>query len=200
MISVITGDIINSRESSPNSWLKALKSILNRYGHSPKYWQIYRGDSFQLETTPEKALEAAILIKATIKQFKKLDVRLAIGIGNKTYISEKITESNGDAFVNSGECFESLKKTTLGIKSSFEDFDESINTMLNLALLTINNWTTTTAKIVKIALEKPELNQVQLAHYFNNTQGNISKGLKRAGFDEISKLLQYYKTQIQTLC
>lgn len=200
MTSVITGDIINSRESTPNDWLKVLKSVLNRYGQAPKHWQIYRGDSFQLETTPEKALEAAILIKATIKQFKNLDARLAIGIGDKTYISEKITESNGDAFVNSGECFESLKKTTLGIKSPFEAFDKSMNIMLDLALLTINNWTTTTAKTIKAALEKPELNQVQLADFFDKTQGNISKGLKRAGFDEISKLLHYYKTQIQTLC
>ncbi len=200
MTSIITGDIINSKKSSPKKWLDSLKTILNSYGNSPLAWEIYRGDSFQLEVNPKQALEACLLIKATVKQFEKIDVRLAIGIGEKTYSSERITESNGSAFINSGECFESLKKTTLAIKSPFETFDKPMNIMLDLALLTMNNWTATTAILIKAALEKPELNQVQLANYFGKTQGNISQGLKRAGFDEISKLLQHYKTQIQTLC
>ena len=200
MTSIITGDIINSKKSSPKKWLDSLKTILNSYGNSPLAWEIYRGDSFQLEVNPKHALEACLLIKATMKQFEKIDVRLAIGIGQKTYQSERITESNGSAFVNSGECFESLKKTTLAIKTPFETFDKSMNIMLDLALLTINNWTVTTAILIKTALEKPELNQLQLANFFGKTQGNISQGLKRAGFDEISKLLQYYKTQIETLC
>lgn len=199
MTSIITGDIINSKGSNPKIWLDALKAILNSYGNEPEQWEIFRGDSFQLEVKPEEALEAAILIKATIKQFKKIDIRLAIGLGEKSYSSKKITEANGTAFVNSGECFEDLKKTTLAIKSSFKSFDTKMNIMFELILLTINNWTTTSAKLIKTALENPELNQAQLATLFGTTQGNISKGLKRGGFDEVLKLLQYYKTQIQTL-
>ena len=200
MTSIITGDIINSKKSSPKNWLEALKSILNSFGNSPQAWEIYRGDSFQLEVSPEQALQACIIIKATIKQFENIDVRLAIGIGEKTYQSENITESNGSAFVNSGACFENLKKTTLAIKSPFELFDTSINIMLELAQLTINNWSSTSAILVKTTLENPDLNQNQLAEILERTQGNISQGLKRAGFDEISKLLHHYKTQIQTLC
>ncbi len=200
MTSIITGDIINSKKSSAKQWLDALKTILNRYGNSPLAWEIYRGDSFQLEVRPEHALEACLLIKAAIKQFENIDVRLAIGIGEKTYQSDKITESNGSAFVNSGECFESLKKTTLAIKSPSEPFNFSINIMLELAQLTLNNWSSTSAILVKTTLENPELNQNQLARILERTQGNISQGLKRAGFDEISKLLHYYKTQIQNLC
>ena len=200
MTSIITGDIINSKKSSPKQWLDALKSVLNKYGSSPFVWEIYRGDSFQLEVSPKLALEACILIKATIKQFDNLDVRLAIGIGEKEYHSENITESNGSAFVNSGECFESLKKTTLAIKSPFEAFDTQINIMLELAQLTINNWTSTTATLVKTALEHPDFNQKQIAETLKKTQGNISQGLKRAGFDEVFKLLQYFKTQMQSLC
>jgi len=200
MTSIITGDIINSKKSSPKLWLEALKTILNSYGNSPLTWEIYRGDSFQLEINPEDALKACVLIKATIKQFENIDVRLAIGIGEKTYQSDKITESNGSAFVNSGECFEALKKTTLAIKSPFDKFDISINIMLDLAQLVLNNWSKTSAFLVKTTLENPDLNQNQLAKILKKTQGNISQGLKRAGFDEISKLLHYYKTQIQTLC
>ena len=199
MTSIITGDIINSRESEPKQWLQALKNTLNTFGNTPKIWEIYRGDSFQLEVKPENVLKAAILIKATIKHFKKIDVRLAIGIGDKTYHSENITESNGSAFVNSGECFETIKNNTLAIKSDFENFDTTINIMLELAQLTINNWSATSSEIIKISLENPELNQKQIAKLLNKSQSNISEGLKRGGFDEILKLLHYYKTQIQTL-
>ena len=200
MISIITGDIINSKESNPKNWLNALKGVLNNFGNEPQQWEIYRGDSFQLEIKPENDFETAILIKATIKQFKNTDVRLAIGIGNKIYDSEKITEANGTAFVNSGECFEQLKKNTLAIKSPFTAFDAQINIMLELAQLTMNNWTVTTAKLVKAALENPDLNQKELAKHFNKTQGNISQGLKRSGFDEILKMIHYYNSQIKTVC
>lgn len=200
MIAIITGDIINSKSSDPKIWLEALKAILNKYGKERMQWEIYRGDSFQLEVVPEKALEASILIKAAIKQFKNMDVRLAIGIGDKTYQSEKITESNGSAFVNSGKCFEQLKKNTLALKSPFTDFDKQFNIMLDLALLTISNWSTKSSLLVKAALEHPAFNQKQLAKLFGETQGNISQGLKRAGYDEILKLIQFYNVQIKTLC
>ncbi|SFZ91422.1 SatD family (SatD) [Flaviramulus basaltis] len=199
MTSIITGDIINSRKSEPKKWLDALKNTLIKFGDEPKIWEVFRGDSFQLEVKPEDALYACVLIKATIKEFKNIDVRLAIGLGEKTYNSEKITESNGSAFVNSGECFESMKKNTLSIKSNFEDFDIKLNIMLELAQLTMNSWTSTSSSIIKKSLENPELNQKQIAKLLSKSQSNISEGLKRGGFDEISKLLNYYKTQIQTL-
>ena len=72
--------------------------------------------------------------------------------------------------------------------------------MLDLAQLTINNWSSTTATLVKTTLENPDLKQNQIAKILNRTQGNISQGLKRAGYDEITKLLDYYKTQILSLC
>ncbi|MFC4721619.1 transcriptional regulator [Geojedonia litorea] len=200
MTSVITGDIINSKEHQPKIWLDALKKTLTRYGDTPEHWEIYRGDSFQLELNPDNALEAAILIKASLKQFKKMDVRLAIGIGEKTYSSKHITESNGSAFVNSGECFEQLKKTTLAIKSPFNEFDIQLNLMLELALLTLTNWTPKMSLLVKASLEHPSFNQQQLAELFGETQGNISQVLKRAGYDELTKLIQYYNAQIQSLC
>lgn len=199
MISIITGDIINSRDSAPKQWLSALKTVLNTYGKSPKDWEIYRGDSFQIELKPELALHVAIQLKATLRQFKKTDIRLAIGIGNKSYTSEKITEANGTAFINSGECFEQLKKTTLAIKTPFTAFDTQFNLMLDLALLTMNNWSPVSSLIIKTALEHPNLNQKQLAQLLDKSQSNISEGLKRGGYDEILKLIQFYNSQIQDL-
>jgi hypothetical protein len=50
-----------------------------------------------------------LLLKATIKQHKALDVRMAIGIGTIDYTSNKVTESNGVLSLIQG-MFEGLKK------------------------------------------------------------------------------------------
>jgi len=47
-IAVITGDVISSRQSGPEVWMPALKSILARFGEQPSDWEIHRGDAFQL--------------------------------------------------------------------------------------------------------------------------------------------------------
>ena len=201
MVAIITGDIIKSRNIEAKHWMPKLKKVLNSFGTEPKTWEIYRGDSFQIEIKPEDALHAAILIKAAIKQFKPLDVRLAIGIGEKTYHAEKITESNGSAFIYSGQSFENLKKQTLAIKTEWKEFDKTINLMFDLASLTMDNWSPTSSLIIKTALEaKPESNQQELAALLNKKQSNISTGLKRGGFYEIQKLLNYYQHEIKNKC
>ena len=67
MIAIITGDIINSRVVDPQLWMDKLKEILNTVGSEPMDWEIYRGDSFQLKTEPQKALLTAILLKSSIR-------------------------------------------------------------------------------------------------------------------------------------
>ena len=66
--------------------------------------------NFRSKSTPEEALNAALLIKVVLKSLQ-LDARMSLGFGGKRYESEKITESNGTAFIRSGELFETLKKT-----------------------------------------------------------------------------------------
>lgn len=196
---IITGDIINSRKEAPQVWLPHLKEALRNYGQEPKHWEIYRGDSFQLEVAPEKALEAAIYIKSCLKQESVIDVRMGIGLGEKEYDSKKITESNGSAFVHSGQCFEGLKKQTLAIKSNKSEFDATINLMLRLVLLTMDNWHPASSKTVKTAMAHPNSNQKELAKLLGKSQSSISEALLRTGFDEVKKMMQFYKLQLQQL-
>lgn len=199
MIAIITGDIINSRERKVEDWLNSLKEVLNYYGEEPKDWEIFRGDSFQLSVTPEKAVLAAIHIKSVIKQEKLLDVRMAIGIGEEKYNSPKISESNGSAYIRSGECFEALKKQTLAIKSNHKELDQSFNIMLSLSLLISNSWSSTVAKVIKTSVENSEKSQKNLAKILNKSQSSISEALKRGGFEEIMNMNDYYKSQIYKL-
>ncbi len=196
---VLTGDIINSRDTNATNWISLIKEALNKFGSEPKNWEIFRGDSFQLEVNPEDALRAALYIKATIKQKKALDVRLSIGVGEKDYAAEKITESNGTAFINSGECFDQLKKQNLAIRTPWEKFDAEINQFLELALLIMDNWSSVTAQTIKVTLENPDLNQKALSEKLKKSQSNISEALKRGGFEEIINMEKRYRILLKQL-
>ena len=198
-VAILTGDIINSQKSEVNDWIDRLKNVLNQYGSSPRKWEIFRGDSFQLMTTPGKALLAAIHIKSVIKQTKFQDVRIAIGIGDETYKANSISESNGDAYIKSGEMFDSLKKQTLAIKTDSTVIDETINLMLRLALLTANNWSSIVAEIICTVIENPERHQKEVAQILQKSQSSVSEALKRGGYEEIKSLNNYYTDQIAHL-
>lgn len=199
MIAIITGDIIDSRKGEVETWLPLLKEVLNQYGQEPADWEIFRGDSFQLSITPKNAVLAAFHIKSAIKQTKAHDVRMGIGIGEVGYNSNKTTESNGSAYIRSGECFESLKKQTLAIKSHNSELNNSFNTMLSLALLTANNWSSTVSRVIKKNIEHSDTKQKEIANLLNKSQSSISEALKRGGFEEIMNMNNYYKEQINKL-
>jgi SatD family (SatD) len=202
MIAVITGDITNSKTIDPKLWLRPLKKELDSIGSSPKYWEIYRGDSFQaIISKPEDALRTAIKIKATLKSVQDMDVRMAIGIGNRTHNAQKVTESNGSAFVHSGEKFELLKKEkqNLAIKSDWPDFDKDMNLFLKLSLIAMDNWTVNAAEIVKTAMENPDKLQEELGQIVGIKQNAISNRLKRAYYDEIMEVNEIYSEKLKKL-
>lgn len=200
MTSIITGDIINSRgKSDPSVWLHPLKDLLGGWGKSPKTWEIFRGDSFQLEISrPEYALLAAIQIKACIKSIDKLDVRMGIGIGEKNYNAARITESNGSAFVHSGDTFEALKKQKqrLSIKTPWPELDIEFNLMFRLASIALDKWTPATAQLVAVSIAHRELSQKELGDRIGRTQSTISEGQKRAHYEEVMALEEFYRQRI----
>jgi predicted XRE-type DNA-binding protein len=61
-----------------------------------------------------------------------------------------------------------------------------------------NNWTTTSAEIIKKAIENPDMNQKELAMALNRkSQSSISASLKRAGYEELKNVIEYYKQEIK---
>ncbi|MBN1117402.1 MAG: hypothetical protein JXA77_09375 [Bacteroidales bacterium] len=202
MTSIITGDIIHSQKASPTIWLNKLKSELNALGRNPETWEIYRGDSFQVEITdPSLALLTSIKIKAAIKCIKHIDVRLAIGIGDKTYQATNITESNGSAFVNSGDIFESLvkKKQNLAISTPSVEFNKEMNLLFRLALIAMDNWTINSAEMIHLTLSNPGYSQKELGKMLGIKQNAVSNRLKRAYYDEISELIKRYQNKIKEI-
>jgi hypothetical protein len=201
MTSVITGDIIGSRQQPSKHWVEDLKKILSPFGETPSQWEVYRGDEFQIEIKdPEEALLSAILIKAHLKALK-LDARMSIGFGDKTHNAEKISESNGSAFINSGELFETLKKqkVTLALRTGDIIVDEKMNLMLQLALTFMDNWLAQPAEFVAVAIENPTLSQEELGQKLGINQAAVSRRQKRAQFELVMNLDRYFRTQIKQL-
>lgn len=198
MTSILTGDIINSRNIPSEEWLPLLKKIFNKVGKTPKTWEIFRGDSFQIEIeNPENALFFAIKLKATLKQIKNLDVRIGIGIGEKNNNYNNITEGNGDAFILSGEAFDTIaKKQNLAILTDDERFNEVMNSTLALGLLTMDNWTTNSAEFAVKYLNNRETTQKVLARELNISESSASERRKRAGIDEILRVERIFYTMV----
>lgn len=121
---------------------------------------------------------------------------MAIGIGEASNRVRKITKSNGSAFIQSGECFDELGKATLAIRTPWEKFDRTINTMLELATLTMDRWKPSSSEMIRACLENPEMTQIEIGKLLDKPQSNISVGLKRGGFEEIQGLLAYYRDEI----
>lgn len=201
MTSVITGDIIDSRQQKSKDWVEGLKKILTPFGETPGQWEVYRGDEFQIEIkNPEEALLSAILIKAHLRSIK-LDARMSIGFGDKTHNAEKISESNGSAFIHSGELFETLKKqkVTLAMRTGDNNIDEKMNLMIQLALTFMDSWLAQSAEFVATAIENPTLSQEEIGQILGINQAAVSRRQKRAQFDLVMQLDRYFRTQIKQL-
>jgi hypothetical protein len=200
MTSIITGDIINSRGiANQQEWLLPVKKLFLTYGKSPKVWEIYRGDSFQIEIKkPEEAFIVAICIKACVKSIRELDARMAIGIGRKDFDAPKITESNGEVFINSGEKFESLKKLkrNLAIQSPWPEIDKELNLMIDLASIAMDKWSPSSAELITLSLSNRTLSQKELGQVIDRTQSSVSERQKRAHYDEIIALEEFYRNKI----
>lgn len=197
MIGVITGDVINSRAQPPNEWLEIIKHILKRNEISRTKYDIFRGDMFQVEVPSNQALGLAIELKAAIKEVKNLDLRMAIGFGKVNYSADTVLESNGEAYIFSGQEFELLKKKNLQIKTRWDDFNSRWNLVLDLALLTMNSWAPTTASIFKSNLQNQDKTQKQVAKMLNKSSSSISEGLSRAGYNEIAKMIDQFNLELE---
>ncbi|WP_339837251.1 hypothetical protein [uncultured Flavobacterium sp.] len=198
---IITGDVKGSRRAKSENWLEELKKLFLQFGKTPMDWEVYRGDEFQLEVKNcEEALLVAFQIKAYLRSIK-LDARMSIGFGDKTYKTKKISESNGSAFINSGIGFENLKKnkTTLSIHSSNKIFDKEMNLILRLGLSFMDNWLAQSAEFVLITIQNPKLSQEEIGSKLGINQAAVSRRRKRANFDLLLEINSAFAEKLKML-
>ncbi len=201
MIAVITGDIINSQSTDAEVWINDLKKLLQTYGETPEYWEIYRGDEFQVKCDIGSAFKIFLAIKSLICSHENLDVRMAIGIGEEQFTSPKITESNGTAYVNSGRLLNDIKTAgrTLAIQTPNEKVDRDLNIVFKWCSIDFDNWTPAVAEIIHEFITNKETTQEDLAKKFSISQSSVSQRLKRANLDLIKETDTFFRKKISEL-
>lgn len=212
MYAVIKGDIVSSRKLiNQKVWLDPLKAYLNTLGSSPSKWEIIWGDFFQIELDdPKDALNVALKIKALIKgitpansgQAKSpLDVRMAIGIGEKTYLGDAISENNGPAYIYAGEKFDRLKKEqiTIGLKSNWGEFDQEMNLYLSLLEVIFERWSTFSAELFWEVLKNPAFTQSEIGERLGIKQSGVSGRWNRAHIDKLLAVERQFTEKINSL-
>lgn len=212
MIAIIKGDIIASRKlTDQEKWLSPLKKLLATWGNTPKDWELVWGDFFQVEIShPADALIKAFEIKALIKKIKPIDkrkkigtidVRMAIGFGEKTYSAASVSESNGPAFIHAGDKFELLKKenVTISLKSTWQDFDDEMNLYLKLAGTFMDKWSVSSAELIEIVLNNPNATQEEIGKQLGIKQNSVSGRWNRANVEELMAVEKMFRKKIKNL-
>ena len=199
---VLTGDIVKSREIAPRSLLiEALKEALNiaKELHHAEY-DLYRGDSFQMVVPSASAAAlVAIIIRSKLKLHstvtsKTWDGRISIGIGGITYRGEKITESDGPAFLLSGQGMDELSKKNrrLIIKAPWDQADRSLSLVTRFADDIVSNWSRYSAETAFYSLVYNESQSV-LAERLGKSQSTINERMATAKLDLIRAYIQHVK-------
>ena len=73
---------------------------------------------------------------------------IGVGIGKKDFATDTIKESNGEAFVFSGEAFEGLKKRKFALQSRSPRTDQQVNLIFDLLMLIADRWNANVSKTI----------------------------------------------------
>jgi len=195
---IIVGDVVGSRQVQADKWLPVLSRALRQY---TKKFDIFRGDSFQAELSLEGCFAFVFYLKARLRSIGPLDIRIGIGVGEIDYQDDSIKNSNGQAFVFSGEAFDALGKDLIAVRSPWTEYDEPVNIMLDLAMELSGKWTVNMAESVATAIENPQANQKELAEILKRKhQSQVSTLLNKAHFAQISKVVDYCTKELIKRC
>ncbi|RHJ94871.1 hypothetical protein [Parabacteroides bouchesdurhonensis] len=203
---VITGDVINSTAIRVD-WKKQLIDSIQDVADeltilTPLEIEFFRGDSFQLVVDkPEEALKVAILLRAGLKrktppESKNIwDARIALGVGEISYTSDKVVISDGEAFHFSGWGLDEIGKQKLTIRTRWENVNEELKVSTAFADDIISDWTNSQAQVIYPTLLY-QTSQKDIAIEYNKTAQNISKLLGTAKENLIRMYLERYSILI----
>ncbi|MBN2089661.1 hypothetical protein JW964_08605 [candidate division KSB1 bacterium] len=199
IISVITGDIVNSSILDDNQKRVVQDSVCQlNYENILLKPKFFRGDSFQLAVKPEIALILALKIRADLRRRNQInDVRVSIGIGEILFWNENVLLSEGPAFERSGKKLDKLKKlgVWIAITTGDQELDEELETYCFMADVLLKNLSSAQANVLYHKLDK--IPQERIGKLLNISQPSVCKTLKAANWKAIDKFIKRYKQIIE---
>jgi len=221
-VAVITGDIVNSSlivKEKREHLLYALKTSFNEINREilkePKSpFEIFRGDSFQVVIKkPELSLLISLLIRAKLRSIiidkksesqpvkKSWDARIAIGIGNITFNSKKVIESDGQAFQFSGKLLDAMSnsktKPRLNIKTPWEDVNTELEVPISFTDAIVSVWSVFQAEAFFLHLLRNET-QISLAEQLGRAQPTIRKRMVAGKVESIDLFRKRFEKLISS--
>ncbi len=214
--SVITGDIIGSstvgsgRKKLLSSLKKTFREIAIQFpGVIEKPFEIFRGDSFQsVIKKPEKSLLIGILIRSKLRSLEltgikiksvenKLDARIAIGIGEIGFKTNKVIESDGEAFNLSGRLLDEItsSKQNLKIKTPWKEVNDELEVECNFINTIIKKWTMEQAEASYLKLLKNETQQI-IAKKLKISQPAVRKRIIGANLNSVELFVERFENLI----
>lgn len=215
---VITGDVVGSTKLGDRA--KLLRSMKYVFGQLEEHrfiqkghWTVFKGDSFQLISSPGKAFTIMLLLRAAFSGGiyrlappivvdemlpGTFDVRLSCGIGKVEALPKQLNEAYGEAFILSGKMLDRISPQDLRLLVTTPDarLNGHFEMVCRLSEVLVREWTDRSAQAIFRRLMYGET-QVASAAFFGISQSSVQHRLKIGHYDEISYLLAYFEQQIQ---
>ncbi len=205
---VLTGDIVGSSKLERQDREKLLGVMHKASQEIRAFWSdavpmdidIFRGDSWQmLIEKPEHALEIAVYFRAYLKstmQNRKLDSRIVIATGTVDFIGNRVSESDGQAFRDSGKALEKMPRAVYFRYISDQNQASLMDAAFRLLDAIIKGWTAKQALAVTGALQG--LTQEKIAKLWNPpiSQPAVLKHLDSSGWFAIETVFKSWKQHI----
>ncbi len=187
-ISVITGDLVNSRRANTTNYIAHLDNLLTelQQGNALQHYEIFRGDSFQIVAKPEHGLFLAVYIRVALKALATphWDARVAVGLGSR----QAKGAGYGSAFLNSGNALDHMAKNCyLALKTDNEKTNGIVSDLLPMLDHVISRLSQAEANIVQTRMFTGTNKDVAIA--LNKATSTVSAALKRAAFEEIMRFI-----------
>jgi hypothetical protein len=203
LVGVITGDLINSsglNADQKNNLQVGLSNFLENNRDVLLPIQFYRGDSFQLMVTKEKAVMIAVIIEAIILSNTGTWARISVGIGTTSKITPgNVLQSEGEAFQLSGHQMDKMKEEGRLMKIAIDSrqFQPILAAAFYLVESIIWNWKPGQATV--IALIPTCKTQKEIAEKLNITSAAVSKAIKTSNWPTIESFLNGYEETIKEI-
>jgi hypothetical protein len=199
---VITGDIVDSTLIS-NEWKPTIKESLERVVSdfipmTKVSYEMYRGDSFQVIVDDITfALSVGIAIRAVLgantpNGMEPWDARIAIGIGDISFVSESIITNDGEAFRFSGREFDMLGKRRLAVVTPNDNINQELKLTTSFADELITKWSIKQADIIYFRIIS-NASQKELAATLGMSTQNFSKLWNSGNGHLIQSYIERYK-------
>ena len=108
---------------------------------------------------------------------------------------DKIDDSDGEAFYNSGRALDKTKiYRRLSILSPWREINENLNLLASLLDAIIQRWSPQQAEVISLWLKGK--NQQSISKELNISQSAVSQRLKKAGHFAIKEAIKYFNSII----